>query len=59
MRNGNGNPTSEALRLVERFALSDLDTLHDRGDGRGSADVAKTLDRGVPAETGCGLRDVR
>jgi hypothetical protein len=26
-RNGDGNPTSEALRLVERFRLSDADTL--------------------------------
>ena len=26
-RNGNGNPTSDALRLVERFTLSDADTL--------------------------------
>jgi hypothetical protein len=26
-RNGNGNPTSEALRLVERFRVSDIDTL--------------------------------
>lgn len=26
-RNGNGNPTSEALRLVERFRLADPDTL--------------------------------
>jgi hypothetical protein len=26
-RNGNGNPTSEALRLVERFTLTDADTL--------------------------------
>jgi len=27
-RNGNGNPTSVALRLVERFRLRDRDTLH-------------------------------
>jgi hypothetical protein len=27
-RNGNGNPTSEALRLVERFTLTGPDTLH-------------------------------
>jgi hypothetical protein len=26
-RNGNGNPTSEALRLVERFTRRDADTL--------------------------------
>ena len=26
-RNGDGNPTSEALRLVERFRLRDADTL--------------------------------
>jgi hypothetical protein len=26
-RNGNGNPTSQALRLVERFRLADADTL--------------------------------
>ena len=26
-RNGNGNPTSEALRLLERFTLSDANTL--------------------------------
>jgi hypothetical protein len=26
-RNGNGNPTSEALRLVERFTLLDANTL--------------------------------
>jgi hypothetical protein len=26
-RNGNGNPTSDALRLVERFRLRDADTL--------------------------------
>jgi hypothetical protein len=29
-RNGNGNPTSTALRLVERFALTDPDTLQYR-----------------------------
>ena len=29
-RNGNGNPTSKALRLVERFALSDPETLQYR-----------------------------
>jgi hypothetical protein len=27
-RNGNGNPTSEALRLVERFTRTDAKTLH-------------------------------
>jgi hypothetical protein len=27
-RNGNGNPTSDALRLIERFTLVDTDTLH-------------------------------
>ena len=26
-RNGDGNPTSSALRLVERFRLTDTDTL--------------------------------
>ena len=28
VRNGDGNPTTEALRLVERYRLQDADTLH-------------------------------
>ena len=38
-RNGNGNPTSDALRLVERFTLGERDTLQYSAFRRRSADV--------------------
>jgi len=40
-RNGNGNPTSDALKLVERFSLKDANTL----DYRVTVDDPKTWAR--------------
>ena len=58
-RNGNGNPTSEALRLVERFRLADSGTLDYEVRIEDPLTWTQAVDGGVPAGARCGLPPLR